>query len=89
MNTSRPSDPVDFEIFDEDVFVKLLTGVCSFTPGYNAETYFVGVGKRQDDRSGRTFPRWHNVSSGDFPGGFLFSPGWNPATGSFSILGMY
>ena len=77
--TSRPSDPVDFEIFTGDGYQNFLTKLSDFSPGSNIETIMDDV---------RKWPGMAKVA-GDFPAGIflhrgfprwvLFLPRWKPA----------
>ena len=62
INTSRPSNPVDFEIFTGDGFQNFLTGLSNFSPGSNIKTIMADVKKQ---------PGMKQVA-GDFPAGLVF-----------------
>ena len=44
-DTSRASAPVDFQNFTGDAYLKNFTGICLFSPGYNANDVFADFGK--------------------------------------------
>ena len=77
--TSRPSDPVDFEIFTGDGFQNFLTGLSNFSPGSNIKTIMADVKKRPGmDKVAGDFPAGIFSHRG-FPRWVLFLPGWEPA----------
>ena len=79
LETSRPSDPLDFEIFTGDEFQNFLTGLSNFSLGSNAKTIMADVKNRPGmDKVAGDFPAGIFSYRG-FPRWVLFLPGWEPA----------